>query len=74
MPDMMRHYATRGCYERCYRDRVRDMTKTKERYRFSHRSLDGLTYYWESRTREQGESRVEQIRCNVDWFWKPLPR
>jgi len=42
----------------------------KQRYRFTHRSSDGKTYYWEAVSRPPGESRVEQIRCPVDWFWK----
>ena len=37
------------------------------RYRFSHRSDDGRTYYWYSRI--PGDSRVEQVTCSVDWFW-----
>lgn len=41
----------------------------KMRYRFSHRSDDGKTYYWES-GRLCGDSRVEQIRCSVEWFWR----
>ena len=41
----------------------------KARYRFSHRA--GGWYYWES-GRIVGDSRVEQIRCPVQWFWNPL--
>lgn len=43
------------------------MCCTKTRFRFMGRS--GNTYYWESETRMPGDSRVEQIRCNVNWFW-----
>jgi hypothetical protein len=39
------------------------------RYKFSHRSDDGKTYYWYSE-RIPGDSRVEQIKCGVDWFWR----
>ena len=41
----------------------------KIRYKFSHSSDDGKTYYWESTQRMPGDSRVMQIRCSVDWFW-----
>jgi hypothetical protein len=43
------------------------------RYKFSHRSDDGLTYYWESVSPLAGDSRHEQIRCRVDWFWRGIP-
>jgi hypothetical protein len=41
------------------------------RYKFSHRSDDGLTYYWISK-RPIGatESRHEEIKCSVKWFWR----
>ena len=45
------------------------MTCNKPRFRFSHRSADGNTYYWESVAPMIGSSLYEQIRCNVDWFW-----
>lgn len=38
------------------------------KYRFSHRSDDGLTYYWEG-PRIPGDSRSEVVRCSVSWFW-----
>lgn len=38
------------------------------RYKFSHRSDDGKTYYWQSLERVRG-SLVEMIWCSVDWFW-----
>jgi hypothetical protein len=41
----------------------------RTKYRFSHRSDDGKTYYWESTNRLCGDSRIEQIRANVNWFW-----
>jgi len=41
----------------------------KPRYKFSHRSDDGLTYYWEGPP-IIGDSRVEVVSCNVGWFWR----
>lgn len=41
---------------------------SRTRYRFSHRAQGW--YYWHS-GRIPGDSRVEQIRCRVDWFWNP---
>lgn len=41
------------------------MTKPRRKYKFSHRA--GRTYFWESV--EKVDSRVEQITCNVSWFW-----
>lgn len=38
-----------------------------KRFRFLYQS-NGF-YVWESTTHT--DSRVEQIRCKVDWFWKP---
>jgi hypothetical protein len=41
----------------------------RTRYRFVGR--DGDTYYWESVNRIMpGDSRVQEIRCNVTWFWR----
>lgn len=41
------------------------------RYRFSHRSDDGRTYYWESVFPiGPTESRHELISCPVAWFWR----
>lgn len=40
----------------------------RTRYRFVGRSDDGKTYYWET-GRIAGDSRVEVVRCNVQWFW-----
>lgn len=40
----------------------------KMRFRFSHRSPDGR-YWWYSTTTLPGDSRVEQVSCNVNWFW-----
>lgn len=42
----------------------------KTKYRFSHVSDDGKTYYWES-GRICGDSRVVQIKCSKEWFWNP---
>lgn len=36
----------------------------KPYYRFLHRGGD--RYYWEG---PRIDSRVEQVSCNVDWFW-----
>jgi hypothetical protein len=41
----------------------------RTQYKFSHRSGDGLTYYWESVRLVPGDSRVEHIRCPVSYFW-----
>jgi hypothetical protein len=42
----------------------------KTKYRFSHRSDDGSTYYWESVLPiAPNESRHDVVRCNVQWFW-----
>lgn len=41
----------------------------RTRYRFMGRSASGRTYYWQSTERPWGGSRVEQITCQVDWFW-----
>ena len=42
----------------------------RTRYKFSHRSDDGKTYYWFSVNRVgPGDSRYEMVRCSVDWFW-----
>jgi hypothetical protein len=43
------------------------MCCTKTKFKFMGRSGD--IYYWESTTHLAGGSRVEQIRCNVNWFW-----
>lgn len=43
----------------------------RTRYRFSHRSDDGLTYWWVATRRPDGESRTEHIWCPVAWFWNP---
>lgn len=40
----------------------------KLKYRFSHRSDDGLTYYWKG-PHIPGDSRSEVVWCNVQWFW-----
>jgi hypothetical protein len=40
------------------------------RYRFMGR--DGDQYVWES-GRIPGDSRVEQVRCNIEWFWSYRP-
>lgn len=40
--------------------------RPRRRYKFLYRVGD--TYYWESATHVDG-SRVEQITCNVYWFW-----
>jgi hypothetical protein len=39
----------------------------KTRYRFIGR--DGQQYVWQSTRRLPNDSRVEEIRCGVDWFW-----
>lgn len=44
------------------------MTGTRLRYRFSHRSDDGKTYYWNG-PHIPGDSRIEVIKVNVDYFW-----
>lgn len=41
----------------------------RTKYRFSHRSDDGRTYYWESVSPMPNGSCVEQIRASVQWFW-----
>ncbi|MFT4471418.1 hypothetical protein ACMX2H_16060 [Arthrobacter sulfonylureivorans] len=42
------------------------------KYRFSHRSDDGRTYYWVSVLPvTPNDSRHEQVSCRVDWFWNP---
>jgi len=41
---------------------------TRQQYRFSHRA-NGI-YYWYATTRPPCESRVEQIRCSTDWYWR----
>lgn len=46
----------------------------RTRYKFLHRSADGLTYYWESTRTLPNDSRVEQIKCNVEWFWGTAAR
>jgi hypothetical protein len=38
------------------------------KYKFSHRSSDGKTYYWYG-SLMAGDSRVEEIQCGVEWFW-----
>lgn len=40
----------------------------RRRYRFIGRSGDH--YVWQSTERLPGDSRVEEIRCRVDWFWR----
>lgn len=40
------------------------------RYRFSHTSDDGKTYYWQATRPIPGDSRTEHISCNVAWLWK----
>jgi hypothetical protein len=39
--------------------------RVRTRYRFSHRA--GGFYYWQAVL--PTDSRYEQIRCSVDWFW-----
>jgi hypothetical protein len=48
----------------------------KTKYRFSHRSDDGLTYHWVASQQLPGDSRTEHVRCSVEWFWNapPFPR
>jgi hypothetical protein len=41
--------------------------KVKTRYKFMGR--DGKQYVWQSTTRLPNDSRVEEIRCGVEWFW-----
>ncbi len=41
----------------------------RSRYKFSHRSDDGLTYYWYG-PQIPGDSRSELIWCSVKWFWR----
>lgn len=36
------------------------------KYKFSHRSDDGRTYYWWG---PRIDSRSELVSCNVEWFW-----
>lgn len=38
----------------------------KPSYRYKGRSGDFM--YWEARI--PGDSRVDQVRCRWDWFWK----
>lgn len=45
----------------------RKATPRRTRYRFVHRGGD--TYYWQSTTTMPNDSRVEQVRCAVSWFW-----
>ena len=40
----------------------------KTRYKFIGR--DGGQYVWQSTTRLPGDSRVEEIRCGVGYFWQ----
>ena len=42
-----------------------------QKYRFIARV--GETYVWQSVRRMRGDSRVEEIRCPVDWFWGRWP-
>jgi hypothetical protein len=37
------------------------------RYRFIR--SDGEFYYWESVLPLYGDSRHEQIKCSITWFW-----
>ena len=39
----------------------------RTQYRFIGRVGDH--YVWQSTNRMPGDSRVEEIRCGVDWFW-----
>lgn len=39
----------------------------RTRYKFMGRV--GKQYVWQSTTRLPGDSRVEEIRCGVEWFW-----
>jgi hypothetical protein len=39
----------------------------RAQYRFIGR--DGDQYVWESTRPLPGDSRSEQIRCSVEWFW-----
>lgn len=39
----------------------------RTRYKFVGRAGD--TYIWQSTRRLPGESRVEEVRVNVHWFW-----
>jgi hypothetical protein len=38
------------------------------KYKFLYRSDDGKAYYWYA-SRGPDDSRVEVIRCGVEWFW-----
>lgn len=42
----------------------------KRKFKFSHRSDDGRTYYWISvEPIGPNESRHEQVWCGVEYFW-----
>ena len=46
-----------------------DSAPRKTRYRFIGRS--GNQYVWQSTQRMPGDSRFEEIRCRIDYFWNP---
>lgn len=39
------------------------------RTRFKFLGRFGSRYVWQSITRLPNDSRVEEISCDVDWFW-----
>jgi len=48
-------------------------TPRRRKYKFVGRSEKDNIYYWESVDRvSPGDSRVEIMRCDVDWFWSSL--
>lgn len=44
-----------------------DSNSNRRRYKFIGR--DGRSYVWQSVNRIPGDSRVEEIRCGINWFW-----
>lgn len=43
------------------------MSQAKVRYKFLYR-WNGR-YYWQSVLPVPGDSRYDQVSCDVDWFW-----
>lgn len=53
---------------------VHDLERRKEialhRTKYEFKGRQGSQYVWQAKKGVPGESRVEEIRCDVDWFWR----
>lgn len=52
---------------------VHDLERRKKialhRVKYEFKGREGDQYVWHAKKKIPGESRVEEIRCGVGWFW-----